>query len=262
MKAAVRFAEYSLTGGFFWLGVFLFLTLLHLETRGDWLTNLSLLWQHWLQHLGRLTGQVQGLQTLSASLTLLVVFATGLILDLLAPFLYAPLEVATMRRMLQADDQQWLTELTRRHRAYLGTTVEDLRDQPSFSWHDPRQALRQRRRYERLRAFLLAHLFVHTPDAHLEDVLDQLRLWRTARALSLSLALLALFLALVVTLAEPGSSASRYGEPIAIVLPSTLFLVSLFINHLTFHRLCTTLFALSYHAQQRISAPPSSPPTA
>jgi len=248
MKATVRFAEYSLTGGFFWLNVFLLLTLLHLDAgQGGWTKALLALWSDWLQRLDETLGRAGGMEALTTALALLVVFATGLVLDLLAPLFFAPFEVATFRRFLRDPHQAWMGELAHRHGDYLGRDLEDLLREPVFSWRDPRLAGRQRRRYERLRAFLLAHLYTRAAGTHLDELLDQLRLVRTSRALSLSLALLALFLATLVGLAEGGSFASRYAEAAAILIPLALFFLSVTLTRATFQRLCLLLSAFAYH---------------
>ncbi len=248
MKAAVRFAEYSLTGGFFWLNVFLLLTLLHLDAgHGTWTGALLDLWSGWLRRLDEALGRAGGLEALITALTLLVVFATGLLLDLLAPIFFAPFEVAAFRRFFRDPRQTWMDELTRRQGDHLHHDLEDFLREPVFSWRDPRLAGRQRHRYERLRAFLLVHLYTHAAGTRLDELLDQLRLVRTSRALSLSLALLALFLATLVGLAEEGSFASRYAEAAAILIPLGLFFLSVAITRATFQRLCLLLSAFAHH---------------
>ncbi len=255
MKTAVRLTEYTLTGGFLWLNVLLLLTLLHLDPSAGWLTGVQHLWQHGFARLGQLSGGHGVLEALLASLALLVLFVTGLLLDLGAALFFGAVEVATFHRLLRAPEQAWLRALLARHRPYLGDAAAQFLAHPTLSWRDPRLVHRQRRRYERLRTFLLTYLTVHGAQTRLDELQDQHRLWRTSRALTFSLTLLAILLPLLTWRADHGPLSTPQADLLAPLLSLALFLLALAILRLTFQRLCLTLLGYVYHTHA-----PTDPP--
>src|SRR3569833_198480 len=99
MNISTRITEYSITGGLLWVNIFLLATMLNLPLdRLDW-RGASLVWSAWIDTLAPLksielalpSAQQNSLGTLLCSLVIIVIFISGILLELIGPVFFVPL---------------------------------------------------------------------------------------------------------------------------------------------------------------------------
>jgi hypothetical protein len=274
-----RFAEYGLTGGFFWI------------------CQLPLIWWHLpilvskLQTLEQLAGTSDILRSiiisLVSALAIVAVFVAGLLLDLLA-IRFVVLEMIVFKRHLDRN-RGWVIGLVRSQSEYCGADYDELQEKitetsirklwggfdefifwkPAW-WQRVQRSTRQDRLtwklvwpYERLWSFFASYVVVLSGSSQLDLMMNQYYLWRTARAISTALLILFLeAIAIVVGSAMLESSAFVF----AIQRPSPLFVSILLVFGIlgiltlavsivlgTYSRLCHTLFSLVYVTHQKLA---------
>ena len=102
MNISTRITEYSITGGLLWVNVILFATFLNLQLNQQNFTvdDMVQVWGVWIgvlaplkATLDALPAALQGsLGTLLGALSIIVIFLSGIILDLISPVFFVPLE--------------------------------------------------------------------------------------------------------------------------------------------------------------------------
>jgi hypothetical protein len=265
MQIGSRFTEYGLTGGFFWICQILFFTytgqaktlLLYLSTiqpPPDWI------WQ-----IG---------STAIISLAIIAVFVAGLLLDLLAVF-FRPTEMWVFHEHL-VRNRDWLGRLIADYKAYCETDYEEFErkfgESPvakdrrarfgiSLLWNRERRqqyvaAVKGKfevaRAYERLWSFFASYVLVQSGSSQLSLMVDQYYLWRTGRAVSMSLIVVFFEVLLVDLVFKPVPVEHAYSHAIlGSLLLATLSTLSVMITKQIYSRLCFTLFALVYVTQDK-----------
>jgi hypothetical protein len=271
MQIGSRFTEYGLTGGFFWICQILFFTY-----TGQTKTLLSYLScaqrpPEWIWQIG---------STAISALAIIAVFVAGLLLDLLAVY-FRPTEMAVFHQHL-VRNRDWLGRLIADHKAYCEADYEEFerkfggspvakekraRFGISLLWNrerrqqyvagrkqerEARKAWKGARPYERLWSFFASYVLVESGSSQLSLMVDQYYLWRTGRAVSMSLVIV--FFEVQVLEGwlkpEPVGQPWYYATPRSLVLLA-LSTLSLMITKQIYSRLCFTLFALVYVTQDK-----------
>ncbi len=248
MQIGSRFTEYGLTGGFFWICQFIFL----------WRSGQT---QTLLGKLSTVQNQIPehlpiAITSLVSALAIIAVFVTGLLLDLLAGY-FRPLEMGVFHKHL-VRNRDWLGRLIANHKGYCEADYEEFERQ--FDRTSPPSASQKRlfavlKRawvagpYERLWSFFTSYIFVESGSLQLSLMVDQYYLWRTGRAVSVSLIIL-LFETSMLTYFLVVSHRSLHPF-LQLFLPGGLSVVSFIITRQIYSRLCFTLFALVYVTQDK-----------
>lgn len=279
MKISARFAEYSLTGAFFWASQFLILMI----QRGNGPGDIS---KDWAAAISQLAAVVPvALQNATNALLtatgLIVIVSTGLLLDLFGSY-FVMWELIVFRSYVHRN-RDWLDELAVRYRRYLAkdyaafankfTSPWDKREWLAawyvltpFTGRRRREAYRALRRigerfavigpYSRLHSFMVSFIMVFSGAAKLDVLVDAVYLWRVSR--SVTNAMLIFSLELYVTLffklfsdtADGGPSFS--GLLSAICLVAAILLLAWFMTRQAYSRMCATIFSLAYATDEKI----------
>jgi len=265
MKIAERFAEYGLTGGFFWLLQLAFLIILSpdspLVSFEHWLDELSKI--HIPSHIATPVGG------LLAALAIVSIFFTGLLLDLLGSY-YILLEMNVFRKNVNTN-REWLDDFVRNHKSYIGKDYNDFLEKFSdiyshgevrrmfidainiFGLFSPKWWKRQiagskskiaryrlMKPYSRLQSFLISTVLAYSGATRLDVLMDQMHLWRTSRAISTALLIFSVEISLILF---PRILKSMH---FILIVYFIVAIVSIFICIRAYSRMCYTLFALAY----------------
>ena len=265
MQLGSRFAEYGLTGGFFWM-----CQLLVIAT-----TTQTGTWQMFAQAPfvlppGTSSPFATVFTSLLGALAIVAVFVAGLLLDLLAAY-FTNLEISVFLRHL-ARNRSWLDPLVAEHGQYCQGDYDALavlRDQSLSTseqfrvgfagfavWNEVKrrkfsQALsnsfaqwRLIEPYQRFLSFLSSYVVVRS-ESKLDVMTDQYYLWRAGR--SVSVALVILYIEILIIAANRSFAAiGLWASLLAVVLPLALSCFAIAITLTTYSRLCYTLFSLAY----------------
>lgn len=251
MKPIAQLTEYGVTGGVFLLNLFIFATLLGLQIANQDITfpHAVALWQHWAERFVTHTAPFTGnkllepmVNTFLATLAVILIFCTGLLLELTAPWVFTLFEIVAFKRWLMRKDYAWLGELMQTHHHLIGEDYQRFINDPPWAWWPPQRWLAQRIRYTRLQSFIFSYLLFNARGASLEQLQEQTRLWRTSRAVSASM----IFLGVALTSYAQGGGNIQEQILLVIVIPSVLFAVSAITTFTIHTRLCMTLCSLLY----------------
>lgn len=259
MKITTRFAEYSITGGLFWLSLFLFATLLQLLIAGTHPTpsNAFMLWGVWLGALQPLATIMNGLPaelqsaigTVLATLGVILIFLTGILLDLISPIFFTPIETHFFRKWLVNCNHSWLRPLLATHGEFVGEDFTQFASGRLFDWRHPLRCwFTQRHRYNKLRTFMLSYVLMFADSAGIDEFMDTVHLWHTSRALSGAMVTLA-FLLNVTPLINYQAVEAQQVETVAMIaigVPLLLVAISLIVTLGTYSRMCMTMCSLLY----------------
>lgn len=250
MQAAIRFAEYAITGGVFWLSVLLFMTLLFFTPSGDagMLDTMILTWNSWVTTLTKQLGTISGtVETLVMSLSVLVIFCSGLMLELISPYFFFTIELREFNKQFITKNQRWIHKLIERNAEFIGEDFREIQQEKSWKWNDPGRSFRQMGRYSRLKDFLLAYIDVFSSSSRVETLTDHIRLFRLSRSISMAMLILAILLSSFVLFSSSNTFSPGALTNIAIVAPIALLVVSSAITRNMYIRFCNTLSALTYN---------------
>jgi hypothetical protein len=274
MQMSRRFAEYGLTGGFFWVFQ---LTIFWIggEYRGAIISLLNSLPAAEFPNHSLLDPLVVGL---SGAVAIIVIFVTGLLLDLVASY-FKNFELNVFVRQC-SKHAAWLKHLIDENDVFVGDEYRYLAARfpghsvlhflirPIAIWRrewwselirlpDFRNLWTNAEKYERLWSFLYSYVMIRSRNAELNLLTDQFALWRAARAIGVSM-IISVGMWLVVTMSGEINMGPIHHDPayngINLLITVGLFLpliVSMIITYSTFSRYCGTLFALTYviHAE-------------
>jgi hypothetical protein len=279
-----RFAEYGLSGAFFWICQ---LILLLLFGRTEFIINLLSMVP--LSSVGAAPQLVQTLvASLLAVLAIIAIFTTGLLLDLCAAY-FILWEISVFKQHLDRN-ASWLIGLIERYKEYSADDYQQLHDHFGNSFFSKEawlEALRlhqfwQRgwyRRYlaaqrqgfrrwalvepyTRLSSFLMSYVIIQSGSSQLSVLTDLISQWRVGRALSTAMIFIVteIFLGIVIWLTPLSISSfiTRILPPLLLALIAFFVLSTLPIRSL-YSRVCHTLFSLVYVTQQKESSRPTSP---
>ena len=247
MKPIAQLSEYGVTGGVLLLNLFIFATLLNLHADITFPETVKV-WQHWTEALAPLSAPFVGnklleplLSIIIATLSVILVFCTGLLLELAAPWFFTPLEMLAFKRRLARKDSLWADELMRAHHPLIEDDYRRFVNDPLFAWRLPQRLLQQRARYTRLHSFICSYLSFNAHGASQEQLQEQIRLWRTSRAVSTSM----IFLGVALNYMHVGGDLAEHAL-IVLGIPVVLFAFSALTTYTIYSRLCMTLCSLLY----------------
>ena len=253
MKGIARFAEYSISGGLLWLNILLFMTLLYAPDNPSFSTIMEM-WRGWLTSLGGQPEQLSNLDvfgksinTIVASLFVLLVFCTGLLLDLLSPLICSQLEVIFFRNSIKLSERAWFETLVKKHEAYLHDDYSKFISQPLFNTKNPKIWKAQKKRASRINSFLMAYIFVNSNNVYLTQLTDKMQIWYTCRSITTSLLMLCLLLNFLPFIDDSAVDNNYEIILFTLVLPTFLLLMSIGITIGAFLRVNDAMLALAYH---------------
>jgi len=264
MNISTRITEYSITGGLLWVNVFLFATLLELSVGGINLNAASKVWATWIAAMAPLKRTLEmalpaalqsSLGTLLGALVIIVIFFSGIVLDLIAPVFFVRVELYFFRKCLVQKNRGWLDRLIAANGEFIAADYQTFVGGRVIDWKHPFAWFEQRRCFQKISAFLLSHIMVFSQASALEELMDRIHLWRTSRAISTSMVVLAVLLTF-----SPLAPLSRGlgNDPrlwmIATVIPLLLTLISGLITLGAYSRMCLFLCSLTYSTMRRESA--------
>ena len=261
MNISTRITEYSITGGLLWVNIFLFTTLINMKLDHLSVGDVVLVWSGWLAAFTPLKSTLEtalpsalqgSLGTLLGALMIIVIFFSGILLDLIAPVFFVPFELYFFRKWLVKKNRVWLDHLIGGHREFIETDYRAFIDGRVIDWKHPLAWFEQRRCFHKLSAFLLSHVMIFSQAAALEELMDRIHLWRTSRAISTSMVVLAVLLTFITV--APFSEGQEHAPElwlIATVTPILLTLLSAVITLGTYSRMCLFLGSLVYTTMQK-----------
>lgn len=262
MKPIAALTEYGITGGVLLVNLFIFATLLNLQIAHADITfpQAIALWQRWAEHFGELAAPFAGnkllepvLSTLVATLSVILIFCTGLLLELTAPLFFALFEILAFKRWLARKDYAWVGDLMQVHETLLDSDYRRFINDPPRAWWLPQRWLAQRARYTRIQSFIFSYLFFNARGASLEQLQEQIRLWRTSRAVSTSMIILGIAL---TGYAQDGGNLAEHVY-IALGMPVVLFAISALTTLTIYSRLCMTVCSLLYLSSRNETSKPA-----
>ena len=233
MKISTRFTEFGMTGAFFWITQILFFCIAYEQDPFTWLPG-------WIfsQKINQSDILKDSLGSLLTVCGVIGIFITGLILDLLGSY-FALSEMSLFNRHLKRN-KGWLDELSGQCAESIKADYEMFRDHvgTSFvtSFKTAGQRIRLLGKCHRLQTYLSSYIHVFSSPS--EMLVDHIHLWRTSRAISTTLLILA-----IEVLALKDHALASYG--IMLVLYAILFAGSILITLKSYSRMCYTLFGLA-----------------
>jgi hypothetical protein len=249
INLGARYIDYGLTGGFF---LFLGIAMI------GWYHPAAVLMM--LENLQKNlpAGEAKAFETLLngifASLFVVCVFATGLLLDLVGSLLsLAFFEADVFVRHLKRN-KAWIGQLLAKYEEFLGSDVNQFLTFPNL-WKpsvDPRLTFRRYRLiapFDRIESILLSHLLLTADPTKLELVMDQVRTCRVARAVSSGLVLLS-----VVFSQMPVIEGVHRFDWRVLAISIIGLVLSAFIVRRAYSKFCSSLFSLLFVLQMQESA--------
>lgn len=268
MNISTRITEYSVTGGLLWVNIFLFATLLNLPLDHINLASATQVWSNWILALTPLKATLEAalpsaLQSsfgaLLGALAIIVIFFSGILLDLIGPLFFVPFELYFFRQSLVQKNRVWLDDVIDANREFIGDDYQRFIAGKVVDWKHPLVWFEQRRCFHKISAFLLAHIMLTSRDAALNELMDRVHLWRTSRAISTSMVVLAVLLTFgPLAPLTKGFEADPRQWLIATVIPLLLTLISAAITLGTYSRMCLFLGSLAY-STTHVTAKAASP---
>lgn len=266
MKISDRFTDYALTGGLFWV-----LQLLVFLISNEY---------NWKDLLNKWTASFPLMPASSTALLgaagLIIVFTTGMFLDVLGSWIFRLVEITVFIKRLKAH-REWIDPILSQSMAYIQYDYTVLYRMYSFEEFfvlilSPRDLLRYLRSrmsksaeteldlstamnaFHRIQSLLSSRLLLSSGVEKVESLGSQLSLWTTARAFGASLVAIAVELLIV-------GDHQRLAYHIGTVMVAAITgLVSFSIPGGAYGRLCDTLFAMTFIIAERDKAanvPPS-----
>jgi hypothetical protein len=268
MNISTRITEYSITGGLLWVNVLLFAILLNLpvDLPVDQfnLDTASQKWAAWIDAMAPLkdtlavlpSGLQSSLGTLLGALVIIVIFFSGIVLDLIAPVFFLPIELYFFRKWLIQKNRGWLDRLIAANGEFIAADYQTFIDGRVRDWKRPMAWFEQRRCFQKVSAFMLSHIMVFSQASALEELMDRVHLWRTSRAISTSMVVLAVLLTFFYPLGpvSHGQGHDLRLWMIATIIPLLLTLISALITLGTYSRMCLSLCSLTYSTMRREAA--------
>jgi len=261
MKSLARFAEYSMTGGLLWINIFIFTTLIFYQpTQGQsTIESTFLLWQNWLNVVSNSLATLDSNSILRSSfppilstLGIILIFCSGLILNLISPLFCVPFELLVFKNKLAHGKNQWLDEVISPYKDFLLDDYLFFIQHPFFSLKNFKQCQQQQHRYNKIYLFLISYLYTNSSAVQLEMVAENIRVWRISRALTTSLIVLCVLLTFLVITDSGSVQASHDAIALAIIIPLVLFSFSIIITTTMFSRLVDNIFSQTYQIHKKL----------
>lgn len=242
MNISSRFTEFGMTGAFFWISQIVFFGLAYDQQLADLIPRWVSVWNSYQAGLPKVLEDSAG--SLLTVFGVIGIFITGLILDLMGSY-FAFSELTIFNRHLKRN-QNWLNDMTRQCPENIQQDYRALRD--NFDTHfiaSPKkmwQRIGLADECKHIETFLFS--FIHVYSSLSEMLVDTMHLWRTSRAISTTLLILAIE---VIYLNIRGD----LSDWTYIAAHLALFGLSAFITLRSYSRLCFTLFSLACATQSK-----------
>jgi len=244
MNISPRFTEFGMTGAFFWISQIIFFGLAYNQGLVDLIPQWVMVWDGYQAMLPNVLQESAG--SLLTVFGVIGIFITGLMLDLMGSY-FALSELTIFNRHLERN-QSWLNDLTDQCPENIKHDYRTLRDlfdtdfivSPKKVW----ERIGMADECKHIQTFLFS--FIHVFSSMSEMLVDNMHLWRTSRAISTTLLILAIE---VIYLNFSGDLSDwKY-----IAANLALFGLSAFITLRSYSRLCFTLFSLACTTQEKQS---------
>ncbi len=251
MKSIVGLLEYTVTGAFVWIIFIIFLAMVGVDAGPE---VKKLIDKHFaavsaLPHLQGQPSQIvkEVIQIAIGGFLFVAIFLTGLVLDMLAPLIFAPLEIYWARKMLFVKPRSWFRELMDAHDDLVGDAYTllsrpaDTKDKGKLK----RPVVWEIAKYRRLTAFLFSYVLATGKAPQLDEFQERLKVWRVTQALALA------FLLLWIAVIAWSQLTWTGREPLqswilGIFIPTLLAFFSYFAMQITFFRLAISLEASTF----------------
>lgn len=258
MKISARFAEYTISGGMFWICIAIFLTFYHINAgtigngdarlilQGGILEQSIQFWAEiiriFIEKLPENANYTPTIITnLLTGLSVIAIFCTGILLDTISPLFFTPFELMYFKKCVR-NNRHWLQQSLENHNAVFLQEYDRLLNEPLFCWKEPNSFWRQRHYYVRFRTFLFANAYASYESEKLEDLKDRIHLWHTSRSLGAAIFILALLLNTIEIFqieADIGMISAVYYIPLFYIIAVLMALGS-------YSRMCDALFTVTY----------------
>jgi hypothetical protein len=246
MKSIVGLLEYTVTGAFVWMMFAAFLTMVTLQSPRY--ANLTEVWSAWSQSLPAIPDEIRRSAAMARELIsaaiggafFVAIFATGALLDLLAPVVFVVLETRWSQKWMFREPRPWLDRLMSQEGELVAADYANLVRQERA-----RPVEWEICKYRRVTTFLLSYVLAKSKSGQVDDLLDRLKLWRTNQAIALSLLLMTTALTVWI-LATWQAHKPVEAVVIGVLIPAFLFALSYFSMRMTFFRLVTALESAAY----------------
>lgn len=257
MSFGARFSEFGMTGAVFWISQILLLTIGIGEEGGEALVGI----------LGSFIGADKDpspiLQSAIGSLLtvfgLIGIFVTGLILDMIGSVFFMQ-EMRIFGEHISRNER-WLSNMTKKCSSVISEDYEDFKKEFStqktpiketiiqlFDPHFHYRRFSLRFHYRRLQTFLLSYIHVYSSNGMSAQLIDHLHVWRTARAISMALLIVAIE---VVAFDHFSHTTNEVTHEVlidgttALTIHWVLFAASAMLTLKSYNRMCYSLFTLS-----------------
>jgi len=254
MNFGARFSEFGMTGAVFWIAQILLFTVGTGQLQGAEILG-------WVgEFVGTNNDKSSVLQSAAGSLLtvfgLIGIFVTGLILDMIGSIFFLR-EMRIFGRHINRN-HDWLSHMTNQCSS---AVIEDYQDfQPEFddkkltsqqklkrsfkiSFHYRRFLLRFH--YRRLQTFLFSYIHIYSPNGSSEQLTDHIHVWRTSRAISTALFIVALEAVSLESIFHKAFEASHLDWRSMLILHFVLLGLSAMLTLKSYNRMCFSLFTLA-----------------
>lgn len=260
MKLGERFAEYGLTGAFFWITQLLILYF--------WFGDISAKdWASWMSKLDGIISPIPSalqasLAGLLSALAIIGIFTTGLLIDLFGS-LFILKEVEIFKKYID-ENLSWLKNMADKHRGFIGNDFRRLHLRYGAVLRvrnagkrnksaNVRQLLRAIKTlfieirflgsYNRFQSFLLSFVLIGSGEAKLDILLERVYLWRICRSISMAIVIFSIELILALGYSHSGYSP---GALVWLGIYAFFLIVLWLLSNRVYSRMCATLFSLAY----------------
>jgi hypothetical protein len=264
MRISDRLTDYVVVGGFFWIALF---TLTSVMAFG------VLRWTNPVTAVPALMENVPDkaitpLVALLGALTIVIVFTTGVFLDLLAGYFFRGEEMRVFQSHAKKNDS-WMHALVARNEDYIQTDWATILSAPGRLMEEASAAQSKAHAeaikagleaYTRMHAFFLSWVFLKAGANKIEWLSNQMSVWSISRTAAMAVAIIG-----ILTLPVPVFVMVRYGLPggpaavfrvllavLALVVQLLLLFTSSKIARAAYSRVCDTVFALFYIASKAL----------
>lgn len=257
MNFGARFSEFGMTGAVFWICQILLLTIGAGQVEGaDLLASLNKILGTEGNNSALLLSATGSLLTVFG---LIAIFSTGLILDMMGSIFFMQ-EMRIFGSHI-SKNHDWLDKMTDKCSTVIAKDYRDFQKEfddsdPSTKntkilQFDPRIHLRRfalRFHFLRLQTFLLSYIHVYSANGMSDQLTDHVHVWRTARAISMALFIVALEVIAFDYYSHPGHTeveAAHTNSTTALYIHWGLFAASALLTLKSYNRMCFSLFTLS-----------------
>jgi hypothetical protein len=303
MDIKERFSEFGITGAFFWM---IQIVVIFLASK-----NPLALWNNWMDGITPFFDAIPDALKISVSgvfgvLGIMIIFVFGLLLDLLGS-LYTATEMFLFRQQLEKN-RSWFDSYMEKEKDFIGDDYIRFLNHPADYWKFQKESWRFNKNilyyllkkpinilrkkgnapfpttqsydmflyidsYTRLWSLLISNISIHSATLYFDYFYEQMKFWRTARAISVAIFLFGFELIIAYTFRflfyfiglfmDIFSSSSidtshlffkdavfiSYYVSIccSILLALSISFLSIVITRQAYSRVCSTLFALTFN---------------